>query len=344
MIKAGVIGATGYAGAELCRLLAGHPGVELAALGSVSFEGKALSEVYPVYAGLIDRICVNADEVIEKSEAVFACLPHGFSEDLALKTIEAGKIFIDLGADFRLDSEDEYQQWYGKPFAHPALHQDAVYGLPELFREELRGKKLVANPGCYPTSAALALYPALKRGLIETDAIVIDSKSGVTGAGKELSDVTHFPNCNEAFSPYKIGAHRHTPEIEQILRKAAEKRLHVTFTPHLLPVNRGILSTCYARLKLGITVEKLRDAYLHLYEREPFVRVLPDGETADLKNVRYTNLCDISIHTDRRTGTLIVVSAIDNMVKGAAGQAVQNMNILFGLPETAGLEMIPPAF
>jgi len=343
-IKAGIIGATGYAGAELTRLLAAHPTVELAGLGSKSFAGCKLSEVYPAYYQQLDQLCITPEEVIEASDVVFACLPHGHSEELAKTVIGKGKIFIDLGADFRLASGDEYKEWYGKGFDRFELHLESVYGLPELFREEIKGKKIVANPGCYPTSVALALYPALKRGLVETDTIVIDSKSGVTGAGRECSDATHFPNCNEAFSPYKVGVHRHTPEIEQSLSKAAGKRLKVTFVPHLLPVNRGIISTCYARFKLGVTAQKLRDAYEDFYASEPFVRVLPDGKTADLKNVRYTNLCDISLHADRRTGTLIAVSAIDNMVKGAAGQAVQNMNILFGLPETEGLNLIPPAF
>ena len=343
-IKAGVIGATGYAGAELVRLLLAHPQAELAAISSQSFEGQPLSEVYPAYTGLCDAVCGTADDVIAASDVVFACLPHGLSQELAAKCAAADKIFIDLGADFRLQDEADYQRWYGLSFDDPALHQAAVYGLPELFREEIRDRKIVANPGCYPTSAALGLYPALKRGLIETDGIVIDSKSGVTGAGRGLSQATHFPDCNEAFSPYKIAAHRHTPEIEQTLSKAAGKRLRVTFVPHLLPVNRGIVSTMYARLKLSATPEKVRDAYESFYSGERFVRVLAEGKTANLKNVRYTNLCDISLHTDSRTGTLVVVSTIDNMVKGAAGQAVQNMNLVCGLPEETGLVLCPPAF
>lgn len=344
MIKAGVIGATGYAGAELVRILLGHPEVELAALGSQSFEGKAISEVYPAYYKLCDLVCEDNAAVIDKCDVVFAALPHGLSEPLAYQCIHHGKAFIDLGADFRLESEEEYRRWYGKEYERPALHKEAVYGLPELFREDIKGKRLVANPGCYPTSAALGLYPALKKGLVETDAIIIDSKSGTTGSGRGLSQTTHFPDCNEAFSPYKIAAHRHTPEIEQTLMKAAGKRLRVTFVPHLLPINRGIVSTMYARLKLGVTEEKVRDVYETFYYESPFVRVLPAGKPANLKNVRYTNLCDISLHVDPRTANLIVVSAIDNMVKGAAGQAVQNMNIIFDLPEETGLHLVPPAF
>ncbi|MCI8360256.1 MAG: N-acetyl-gamma-glutamyl-phosphate reductase [Clostridiales bacterium] len=344
MIKAGIIGATGYAGAELVRILLGHPEAEVTALGSQSFEGQPVSEVYPAYYKLCDLVCESSQAVVDKSDVVFAALPHGLSEPLAADCIGRGKAFIDLGADFRLENEEDYRRWYGKEYAHPALHEQAVYGLPELFREQIKGKKLIANPGCYPTSAALGLYPALKRGLVESDGIIIDSKSGTTGAGRGLSQTTHFPDCNEAFSPYKIAAHRHTPEIEQTLMKAAGKRLRVTFTPHLLPVNRGIVSTMYARLKLGVNEEKVREAYETFYYESPFVRILPAGKTANLKNVRYTNLCDISLHVDPRTGNLIVVSTIDNMVKGAAGQAVQNMNIIFGLDEQTGLAMVPPAF
>ncbi|OJU08166.1 MAG: N-acetyl-gamma-glutamyl-phosphate reductase [Clostridiales bacterium 43-6] len=343
-IKAAVVGATGYAGAELVRLLLSHPEVEIAAISSVSFENKPLSEVYPAFLDFTSLVCENQREVVEKSDVVFACLPHGLSEELAEQCAAQDKIFIDLGADFRLENESDYAEWYDGSFTNPELHAGAVYGLPELFRDFIKDKKIIANPGCYPTSVALGLYPALKKGLIDTDGIIIDAKSGVTGAGRGLTLNTHYPECNEAFSPYKVASHRHTPEIEQTLSKAAGRKIKVTFVPHLLPVNRGILSTVYGRIKLGVSAEKVRDAYHFYYENEPFVRILPEGTTANLKNVKYTNLCDISLHIDRRTGTLIVVSAIDNMVKGAAGQAIQNMNILFGLPEEAGLRLIPPSF
>lgn len=343
-ILAGIIGATGYAGAELTRILLSHPEVKLAALGSQSFEGQALSAVYPSFLGLCDLICEDNGAVVDKSDVVFACLPHGLSQELAAECDAKGKVFIDLGADFRLNSEEDYRSWYGADYQFPELHEKAVYGLPELFREEIAGKRIIANPGCYPTSAALGLYPAIKRGLVETDAIVIDSKSGVTGAGRGLTQNTHFPDCNEAFSPYKVAEHRHTPEIEQTLSRAAGKRLRVTFVPHLLPVNRGIISTMYARLKLGVSETAVREVYEGFYRDSTFVRVLEKGQTANLKNVKYTNLCDISLHVDPRTATLIMVSAIDNMVKGAAGQAVQNMNLVFGLPEETGLILVPPAF
>ncbi|NLJ30331.1 MAG: N-acetyl-gamma-glutamyl-phosphate reductase [Clostridiales bacterium] len=344
MIRAGVIGATGYAGAELVRLLSGHPGAEVAAVSSVSFLGKPLSEVYPAYFHLCDQICVEQGEAVEQSDVVFAALPHGLSQELAAECHAKGKVFIDLGADFRLENEADYQQWYGGSFLYPELHQIAVYALPELFREKIRGKTIIANPGCYTTAVPLALFPALKNGLIEKDGILADCKSGVTGAGRGLTRNTHFAELNEGMSPYKVAVHRHTPEMEQTLSHAAGAPVRLTFVPHLLPVNRGILATCYARLKPGVTQEQLNEAYREQYKDEYFIRLLPQGREADIKNVRCSNFCDISLHADPRTNTFVAVSAIDNMVKGAAGQAIQNMNLAFGLEETAGLKLFPPAF
>lgn len=343
-IKAGVVGATGYAGAELCRILTGHPGAELTAVSSVSFEGKKLSDIYPSYYQVCEPVCGKQEEVVEQCDVIFAALPHGLSQELAAECDAKGKAFIDLGADFRLESEVEYQEWYGNSFLDPALHEKAVYGLPELFREQIRGKKLIANPGCYTTAVPLALYPALEAGLIEKDGIVADCKSGVTGAGRKMTQNTHYPELNEAFTAYKVAAHRHTPEMEQTLSKAAGAPVKLTFVPHLLPVNRGILATCYARLKPGVTMESLSRVYHERYDGEYFIRLLPEGRVADIKNVWYSNFCDVSLHLDSRTGTLVAISAIDNMVKGAAGQAVQNMNLAFGLDETAGLRLFPPAF
>ena len=343
MIKAGVVGATGYAGAELCRLLTGHPGAELAAVSSVSFEGKALWEVYPSYYQVCGPVCGTQEQVVEQCDVVFAALPHGLSQELAAECARKGRVFIDLGADFRLESEEEYQEWYGG-FLDRELHQRAVYGLPELFREKIRGQRLIANPGCYTTAVPLALYPALEAGLIEKDGIVADCKSGVTGAGRKMTQNTHYPELNEAFTAYKVAAHRHTPEMEQTLSKAAGAPVRLTFVPHLLPVNRGILATCYARVRPGVTLEQLEETYRERYGGEYFIRLLPKGRVADIKNVWYSNFCDISLHLDKRTSTFIAISAIDNMVKGAAGQAVQNMNLAFGLEETAGLKLFPPAF
>lgn len=344
MIQAGIIGATGYAGIEFVRLLLQHPQATVAAVSSVSFEGQALADVYPNLNGITSLTCTNAEDVISQSDVVFAALPHGLSQDTAAACVQQGKKFIDLGADFRLDDPAEYTQWYQCEFKHPELHRQAVYGLCELFREDIRKAFVIGNPGCYPTSVALGLAPALQKGLVSPSGIVVDSKSGTTGAGRKPTQTTHFPDCNEAFSAYKVASHRHTPEIEQTLSKLAGQAATVTFVPHLLPVNRGILSTIYARLSKGVTPDQVRQAYEQAYAYEPFVRVLAPGKEVNIRNVRCSNYCDIQVYTDVHTGLLVVTSVIDNMVKGAAGQAIQNMNLLFGLEETAGLTMIPPAF
>ncbi len=338
-----VIGASGYAGAELVRILLSHPNVSLAALSSVSYEGQSIADIYPAYRNICEQILVSEKEAIEKGDVVFASLPHGLSQEIAFACSMSGKLFIDLGADFRLDDGEVYTKWYGKEFVYPELHEKAVYGLSEIYRDDIKKSKIIGNPGCYPTSVALACYPAIDNGLVKTDEFIVDSKSGVTGAGKSLSQKTHYPECNEAFSPYNIGKHRHTPEIEQTLSRFAGKDVKVTFVPHLLPVNRGIISTVYAEKKTEFSLEKIYEIYRETYSSERFVRVLPLGEVANLRNVRMSNYCDISIHEDPHTSKLIIVSAIDNMFKGAAGQAVQNMNIALGLDEAAGIDFVPPA-
>ena len=343
-IKAGIVGATGYAGAELVRLLSSHPEAEISAVSSVSFEGQKPSDVYPSYKFLNDMVCENQDAVVEKSDVIFAALPHGLSQELAEKWISSGKKFIVLGADFRLESEDEYTEWYGGTFLDKELHKQAAYGLPELFRDNIKGKSLIANPGCYTTCSPLAIAPAVKNGLVETKGIICDCKSGVTGAGRKPSQANHYPELNEGFHAYKVASHRHTPEIEQTLSKLSGSKVIVTFAPHLLPVNRGILATVYADIKDGVTFEEIRKAYEEFYKDEYFVRLLPDGMNADIHNIKYSNFCDISLHHDKRANKLVACSAIDNMVKGAAGQAIQNMNIIFGLDEKTGLEIVPPAF
>lgn len=344
MIQAGIIGATGYAGVELVRLLLQHPQADVSAVSSVSFEGQPLADVYPNLNGITELTCVSAEEVIAKSDVVFAALPHGLSQDTAAACINQGKKFIDLGADFRLDNPQDYTQWYDCEFRYPDLHAQAVYGLCELFRENIRQTSIIGNPGCYPTSVALGLAPALQNHLVSPVGIVVDSKSGTTGAGRKPTQTTHFPDCNEAFSAYKVACHRHTPEIEQTLSKLAGQPATITFVPHLLPVNRGILSTIYARLQGNVTLERIRQTYEQAYKHEPFVRVLAPGKEVNIRNVRCSNYCDIQLYTDTHTGLLIVTCVIDNMVKGAAGQAIQNMNLLFGLDETTGLTMVPPAF
>ncbi len=343
-IKVGIVGATGYAGAELVRLLSAHPNAEISAISSVSFEGQKLSDVYPAYKFLNDMVCENQDAVVEKSDIIFAALPHGLSQELGAKCIENGKKFIDLGADFRLESEEEYTEWYGGTFLDKDLHRQSAYGLPEFFRDNIKGKSLIANPGCYTTCSPLAIAPAVAGGLVSTKGIICDCKSGVTGAGRKPSQANHYPELNEGFHAYKVASHRHTPEIEQTLSKLSGEDVVITFVPHLLPVNRGILATVYADIKEGVSFEQIEKAYEDFYKDEYFVRLLPSGMNADIHNVKYSNFCDISIHHDKRANKLVACAAIDNMVKGAAGQAIQNMNIIFGLDEKVGLEIVPPAF
>lgn len=342
-IKVGIIGATGYAGAELFRLLSSHRFVEIAAVSSTSFEGQTLDSVYPALNNGNSFVLCNMDEVVEKCDVVFAALPHGLSEELADKCDKAGKVIIDLGADFRLTDEKEYTKWYGLEYKHPELHSKTLYCLPEINREKIPEINIIANPGCYPTSIALGLMPALKNKHVNPEnGIIIDSKSGVTGAGRGLSQTTHYPDNNEAFSAYKAAVHRHTPEIEQTLSLLYGSKVNVTFVPHLLPVNRGILSTIYVKTEKSF--DEIYNTYIEFYKNEKFVRVLPRGTFANIKNVRMSNYCDISLHYDEHTKTLIVTSAIDNMVKGAAGQAIQNMNIRFGFPEDEAISMLAPSF
>lgn len=344
MIKAGIIGASGYAGAELLRLLFNHEDVEVVSISSQSYLGKPISDLYPSFYGVCDMVFEADEDVLKKAEIIFASLPHGLSEKYAKYCDENQKKFIDLGADFRLDKEADYKEWYKLDYHEKDLHVKQVYGLSEVNRDKIKKASLIGNPGCYPTSITLGLYPLLKEGMNKNNQFIIDSKSGVTGAGKSLSEDTHYPRCNESFHPYKLGQHRHIPEIEQELSKMALSNIEVTFTPHLLPVNRGIISTIYVDLKDEITFEEVIKIYHSYYDREYFVRVLENDKVADLKFVQYSNFCDISLHYDKRYHKLMIVSAIDNMVKGAAGQAIQNMNIMYDIEETKGLKMIAPSF
>lgn len=351
MIKVSVIGATGYAGVELIRLLLSHPKVELKNISSKSFAGENINKIYNNLNKYCEKILTDEDSAIEDSDVVFASLPAGLSEEIAKKCFDKNILFIDLGADFRLSNEEDYKKWYKKDYKYKEIHKEAIYSIPEIIKfdnfynkKDLKKAKVIGNPGCYPTSIGLALTPALINKIIEKEDIIIDSKSGATGAGRELTLNTHFAECNEAFSPYKIAEHRHTPEIEQTLSNIYGEDIKITFVPHLLPINRGILSTIYAKLKDKNSLENIFNLYKEFYKDSKFVRVLNIGNIANLKNVKYSNYCDISIHIDERTNKLIIVSAIDNMVKGAAGQAIQNMNIALGFEEDAGLDMIPPAF
>lgn len=351
MIKVSIIGATGYAGAELVRLLLSHPKVELKNISSKSFVGETIGKIYNNLNKYCDKVLIDENNIFEDSDVIFASLPSGLSEEIAKKCFEKNILFIDLGADFRLSNEEDYEKWYKKDYKYKEIHKEAIYSIPEIIKydnfynkKDLKNAKIIGNPGCYPTSIALALSPALINKIIEKEDIIIDSKSGATGAGRELTLNTHFTECNEAFAPYKIAEHRHTPEIEQTLSNIYGEDIKITFVPHLLPLNRGILSTIYTKLKNKNSLENIYNLYKDFYKDSKFIRVLNIGNIANLKNVKYSNYCDISIHIDERTNKLIIVSAIDNMVKGAAGQAIQNMNIALGFEEDAGLNMIPPAF
>lgn len=345
MIKVGIIGGTGYVGAELIRLLMNHRKVEISAISSVSFNGKDLSSIYPNFYNISSLICSDENEVIDKSDVIFAALPHGLSEHIAKKVLAKNKICIDMGADFRLSDENVYKKWYNKNFDIPELHGTEIYGLPELHREKIKKSKLIANPGCYATSIELALIPLISKGLIEETGIIADSKSGATGAGRSLSQNTHFTDCNESLSAYKIANHRHIPEMEEILNEvSSSKNVKLIFTPHLLPINRGILSTIYTTPKNKINLVDIHKQYTAFYEKEPFVNVLPLGEVAKINNIKLSNYCQISLHYDEGNNKLILISCLDNMIKGAAGQGIQNMNIILGFWEKEGLDTVPPAF
>jgi len=345
VIRLGILNVTGYAGAELARILHGHPQVKVIAATGRSGAGKALGQVFPHLAQWDITV---AQEIADEVDVVFSALPHGASAQALVPFLESGVLVIDLSADFRLRDPQEYAQWYGGE--HPAPHYlgQGVYGLPEIYRERLKGAHLVANPGCYPTGALLALAPALKEGLITPD-IIVDAKSGVSGAGRTVDLRYHFSEVNESVSAYGLGGHRHLPEMVQEISALLVEggRPRVTFVPHLVPMTRGILTTCYAPLRPGglpsgeAGRRAVRDLYEQFYQGEPFVRIC--SEPPSTKHVQGSNMCLVYPTVDASGERLIVVSAIDNLVKGAAGQAVQNMNILLGLPETMGLE-IPPLF
>lgn len=337
--KAGIIGATGYTGSELVRILIHHPEVEITAITSESRKGEQFSAVHPFFRGLIDQELVSIKDIDDMDlDVVFLALPHGVSMDFVKEHAAKPYVIIDLSGDFRLDGPEVYKEWYNKEHVFAEGFQQAAYGLPELFREDIKGKRLVANPGCYPTSAILGLAPLVDRDMIESN-VIVDSKSGTTGAGVKAKTATHFPNVNDNFRAYSVKSHRHTIEIEGTLGSMADAELTVQFTPHLLPVDRGIVSTIYAKPKPGADTTDIAGVFRAAYADEPFVR-LTDQPPA-IKDVRGTNYCDIYCTYDERTNNFIVISAIDNLVKGAAGQAVQNMNLLFGWNETTGLGHIP---
>lgn len=341
-MKASVIGATGFAGAELLRLLEEHPEAELSAITSESSTGENIASMYPHLAKRIEKKLISMqdiDAIAAASDVIFIALPHGHAMKIGKKLRGSKTKIIDLGGDYRFKDYRVFEKWYGVKHEDPDAN--AVYGLTELFRNEVRKADIVANPGCYTTCSILALSPLLKDGLIETDGIVVDAKSGTTGAGRGLKLGSLYCSVNENFHAYGVASHRHTPEIEQIYSQMAGKDIVIQFTPHLLPADRGILATCYAKLKNGVTDAQIGNAFEKMYAGEFFIRMLGKGVCPEIKNVRASNYVDIAWQTDKRTGRVIVMSCLDNLVKGAAGQAIQNMNVMFGMEETAGLRQLP---
>jgi N-acetyl-gamma-glutamyl-phosphate reductase len=343
MIKAGIVGATGFTGSELVRLLHVHPEVSIELITSESKEGNSFSDIHPHFTKIEEQILRPADVIPEHElDVLFLALPHGVSMDYVKKYGKGKYKIIDLSGDFRLSTPAIYEHWYDKEHNYPSGFEQAVYGLPEINREQIKKSQLVANPGCYPTSSILGLAPLVASHSIETDRIIIDAKSGVTGAGIKAKTTNLYSNVSDNFKAYALKTHRHTIEIEEQLNELGQEvELSVQFTPHLLPVDRGILSTIYARPKTekAKKEENLYEMFREFYEGHPFVRIR--RQPSSLKEVRGSNFCDLYVTYDQRTDQIIVLSVIDNLVKGASGQAVHNMNLQFDLPETMGLEIVP---
>ena len=345
MIKVGIIGATGYAGAELVRLLLGHKDAEIVWYGSRSYIEKQYADVYQNFFRLVDATCMddNMEELSKQADVIFTATPQGFCASMVNEEILSRCKIIDLSADFRIKDVKTYEKWYGIEHKSPQFLNEAVYGLCEINREQVKKARLIANPGCYTTCSILTAYPLAKEGLIDMSTLIIDAKSGTSGAGRGAKTANLFCEVNENIKAYGVTTHRHTPEIEEQLGYAAGEPVLLNFTPHLVPMNRGILVTEYATLKEGVGAQELREAYEKYYASEYFVRILEDGVCPETKWVEGSNFVDVSFKIDQRTGRVILMGAMDNLVKGAAGQAVQNLNLLFGLKESEGLEL-PPMF
>lgn len=338
--RIGIVGATGYTGSELVRILHNHPEIEIAIITSESRAGEKFSDVHSSFYGINDTVLMKAEDVKkEQLDIVFLALPHRISMGYVRLYADFDFKIIDLSGDFRLSTPEVYKEWYGTEHTYKEGFKKSAYGLPELFADDIRQSSLTANPGCFPTGNILSLAPLLKHGFIEEKSIIIDAKTGVTGAGVKASIVTHFSNVNDNFKAYKLKNHRHTIEIEEKLSIKSSTDVQVQFSPHLLPVDRGILSTVYARPTSNFDASKLSEIYNEFYANAPFVRLRHQPPT--LKDVRATNFCDIYFTYDERTNNLIIVNAIDNLVKGAAGQAVHNMNLMLGFDETCGLGYVP---
>ena len=345
MIKAGIIGATGYAGGELVRLLLAHPQAEIVWYGSRSYIDQKYADVYRNMFELVDASCMddNMEALAKKADVIFTATPQGLCASLVNDEILSGTKIVDLSADFRLKDVAVYEKWYGITHAAPQYLPEAVYGLCEINREAVKGARLVANPGCYPTCSTLSVYPLIKEGLIEPSTLIIDAKSGTSGAGRGAKVNNLFCEVNESIKAYGVTTHRHTPEIEEQLSYASGQETIINFTPHLVPMNRGILVTAYGSLVKDVTEEEIRALYEETYKEEQFVRVLPAGVCPETRWVEGSNYTDVNIKKDARTGRVVMMGAMDNLVKGAAGQAVQKMNLMFGLPENTGL-MTPAVF
>lgn len=341
-MKISICGATGYTGEELLRILAGHPQAEIVHITSENQTGARINSIYPHFSKVWDQTLSSMDQIdtiAKESDVVFLALPHGHAMEAAKTAAARGAKVIDLGADYRFKDTAVYEKWY--KVAHSHTEAKAVYGLTELYRDQVKQADIVGNPGCYTTASILALAPLVKLDLVETDSIIVDAKSGISGAGRGLNLTYHYSEAAENLRAYGIASHRHTPEIEQALSEFAGQEIVINFTPHLIPMTRGILATCYGKLKAGVSADQVDEAFAAQYENEYFIRLLGRGGYPATKNTRGSNFCDIGWHIDSRTGRVIVVSAIDNLVKGAAGQAIQNMNVLFGLDETLGLKQVP---
>ncbi len=342
MIRVGIVGATGYAGAELVRILSGHPQVELTVLTSRQFAGVKFDEVYPAMTGRVNLVCeeLAVEKVCDRADIVFTALPHQLPMALVPEFVKRKVRVVDLSADFRFNDAAVYESAY-QPHTALDLLDKAVYGLSEIYFEDIRSAVLIGNPGCYPTSVLLPLIPLVKEGFLDLNTLIADSKSGVSGAGRSLSLTSHFCEVNESFKPYKVGVHRHHPEMEAILSREANQPVHLTFVPHLVPMSRGMLTTIYAMPVAPLKSEEIIQCLTVAYSGHPFIRLCAEERVPDTIHVKGTNFCDIGFKLDEHTHRLILISAIDNLVKGAAGQAIQNMNIMLGLDETTGLSQIP---
>lgn len=342
-MKAAVIGGTGYGSIELIRLLHKHPILEIGSVFSNSQAGERFKDVYPHLTGIVEQPLekFDPDTIAENNEIVFLATPSGVSNKLIPQLVDKGIKCIDLSGDLRLRSQNEYEKWYKHSPADEALLQMAAYGLSEIYPEKIRHSSLIANPGCYPTASLLGLMPLMKTSLIDYESIIIDAKSGVSGAGRGLSLTSHYAETNENLRAYKLGAHQHIPEIEQVLRDESGKEVPITFTTHLVPMTRGIMATIYVKLTASVSVREAVDLYRQFYENKPFVRIRNEGNTPATKEVWGSNYCDIGLHVDSRTNRLTIISVIDNLVKGASGQAIQNANLVNGWDETTGLIDIP---